>query len=125
MPGKVLVQTCHSDHPLLQTLCKGRYLDMADQLLAERETGQFPPCRAMAIFRAEADTMEQGLQLLDSIKPMAQAPGIDVWGPLPALIARRADRLRHRLVLSAANRQRLKIQRKDIVKQLDQRKLPG
>ncbi|MEC7377053.1 MAG: primosomal protein N', partial [Pseudomonadota bacterium] len=51
-PGKVLVQTCHSDHPLLKTLCQGRYLDMADQLLGEREEGQFPPFRAMAIFRA-------------------------------------------------------------------------
>ncbi len=125
VPGKVLVQTCHSDHPLLQTLCKGRYLDMADQLLAERETGQFPPFRAMAIFRAEADTMEQGLQLLDSIKPLAQAPGIDVWGPLPALIARRADRHRSQLVLNADNRKRLNVLLKDICNQLDQRKLQG
>nr|WP_238942533.1 primosomal protein N' [Marinobacter sediminum] len=125
VPGKVLVQTCHSDHPLLQTLCKGRYLDMADQLLAERETGQFPPFRAMAIFRAEADTMEQGLQLLDSIKPLAQAPGIDVWGPLPALIARRADRHRSQLILNADNRKRLNVLLKDICNQLDQRKLQG
>lgn len=125
MPGKVLVQTCHSDHPLLQTLCKGRYLDMADQLLAERENGQFPPFRAMAIFRAEADTMEQGLQLLDSIKPLAQATGIDVWGPLPALIARRADRHRSQLILNADNRKRLNALLKDICNQLDQRKLPG
>ena len=124
-PGKVLVQTCHSDHPLLQTLCKGQYLDMADQLLAERETGQFPPFRAMAIFRAEADTMEQGLQLLDSIKPLAQAPGIDVWGPLPALIARRADRHRSQLILNADNRKRLNVLLKDICNQLDQRKLQG
>jgi len=125
MPGKVMVQTCHSDHPLLQTLCKGRYLDMADQLLAERETGQFPPFRAMAIFRAEADTMEQGLQLLDSIKPLTQAPGIDVWGPLPALIARRADRHRSQLILNADNRKRLNILLRDICNHLDQRKLPG
>lgn len=125
MPGKVLVQTCHSDHPLLQTLCKGRYLDMADQLLAERETGQFPPFRAMAIFRAEADTMEQGLHLLDSIKPLAQVPGIDVWGPLPALIARRADRHRSQLILNTDNRKRLNVLLKDICNQLDQRKLKG
>ncbi|WP_417546070.1 primosomal protein N' [Marinobacter sp.] len=105
--GKVIVQTCHSDHPLLKTLCHGRYLDMADQLLEEREAGQFPPFRAMAIFRAEANTMEQSLQILDSIKPLANAPGIEIWGPLPALIARRADRHRAQLVLNTDNRKRL------------------
>ena len=108
-PGKVLVQTCHSDHPLLRTLCHGRYLDMADQLLQERESGQFPPFRSMAIFRAEADTMEHSLQILDSIKPLANAPGIEIWGPLPALIARRADRYRAQLVLNTDNRKRLNI----------------
>ena len=107
--GKVVVPTCHSDHPLLKTLCHGRYLEMADQLLEEREAGQFPPFRAMAIFRAEADTMEQSLQILDSIKPLANAPGIETWGPLPALIARRADRHRAQLVLNTDNRKRLNI----------------
>ncbi|MBW0149388.1 primosomal protein N' [Marinobacter arenosus] len=125
VPGQVLVQTCHSDHPLLRTLCNGRYLDMADQLLAEREAGQFPPFRAMAIFRAEADSMEQGLTLLDSIKPLTQARGIDVWGPLPALIARRANRHRSQLVLNADNRKRLNFLLKGICEQLDQQKLPG
>ncbi|MBW4936447.1 primosomal protein N' [Marinobacter sp. F4206] len=123
--GKVLVQTCHSDHPLLRSLCDGRYLDMADQLLTEREAGQFPPFRAMAIFRAEADSMEQGLALLDSIKPLAQAPGIDAWGPLPALIARRADRHRSQLILNAASRKQLNLLLKGICEQLDQRKIPG
>ena len=35
-PGKVLIQTCHSDHPLLKSLCQGSYAALADQLLAER-----------------------------------------------------------------------------------------
>lgn len=125
VPGKVLVQTCHSDHPLLKTLCHGRYLDMADQLLAERETGQLPPFRAMAIFRAEADSMEKSLQVLDAIKPLTQAPGIEAWGPLPALIARRADRHRSQLIINAGNRKRLNYLLKGICEQLDQQKLPG
>ncbi|WP_144780092.1 primosomal protein N' [Marinobacter maritimus] len=123
-PGKVVVQTCHSDHPLLKTLCHGRYLDMADQLLEEREAGQFPPFRAMVIFRAEADTMEQSLQILDSIKPLAKAPGIEIWGPLPALIARRADRYRAQLVLNTDNRKRLNILLTGICQTLERKKLP-
>lgn len=124
-PGKVLVQTCHSDHPLLKTLCQGRYLDMADQLLGEREEGRFPPFRAMAIFRAEADTMANSLQVLDNIKSLANAPGIDVWGPLPAIIARRADRHRAQLILNANNRSVLNRRLTLICQQLDQQKLPA
>jgi len=124
-PGTVLVQTCHSDHPLLRTLCTGRYGDMAEQLLAEREGGQLPPYRAMAIFRAEADTMEKSLQILDTIKPLAQAPGLEIWGPLPALIARRADRYRAQLVLNADNRKRLNKTLAAVCQHLDQQKQPS
>lgn len=124
-PGKVLVQTCHSDHPLLRTLCEGRYLDIADQLLKEREEGQFPPFRAMAIFRAEADTMEKSLQVLDTIKPLTNAAGIETWGPLPAMIARRADKHRAQLVLNARNRKKLNHLLSGICQELDQRKLPA
>ncbi len=122
--GKVVVQTCHSDHPLLRTLCHGRYLEMADQLLREREAGLFPPFRAMAIFRAEADTMEQSLQILDGIKPLAAAPGIEIWGPLPALIARRADRHRAQLVLNTSNRTRLNRLLTDICQSLEEKRYP-
>lgn len=124
-PGQVLVQTCHSDHPLLKSLCRGHYLELADQMLAEREAGQFPPFRAMAIFRAEANTMEHSLQLLDSIKPLTQTPGIEIWGPLPALIARRADRHRAQLILNADNRKRLNHLLTGVCSELDQRRLPS
>jgi len=123
-PGKVLVQTCHSDHPILRSLCQGHYLTLADQLLSEREAGLFPPFRAMAIFRAEADTMEKSLQLLDTLKPKASVSGIDVWGPLPALIARRADRHRAQLVLCCSNRKRLNQVLAHLCQELDQQKLP-
>jgi len=124
-PGRVLVQTCHSDHPLLRTLCEGQYLDIAEQLLREREEGQFPPFRAMAIFRAEADTMEKSLQVLDAIKPLTNTAGIETWGPLPAMIARRADKHRAQLILNARNRKKLNSLLTGVCQELDQRKLPA
>ncbi|MDR9423785.1 MAG: primosomal protein N' [Marinobacter sp.] len=123
--GKVLIQTCHSDHPLLNALCKGDYATMAEQLLAERESGQLPPFRAMAILRAEADTMQNSLQLLDTIKPLAQAPGIEVWGPLPAVIARKANRHRAQLILNTDNRKQLNHLLTYLCQHLDQTKQPA
>lgn len=104
-PGRVLIQTCHSDAALLQQLCQHDYLTIADQLLAERQTGGFPPFRHMAILRAEADTMEQSLTLLNTVKADASFPSeLTVWGPLPALIARKADRHRAQLVFLSDRR---------------------
>ncbi|KPQ27016.1 MAG: primosomal protein N' [Marinobacter excellens HL-55] len=124
-PGTVLIQTCHSDHPLLNALSHGQYANIADQLLAERESGQLPPFRAMAILRAEADTMQNSLQLLDSLKPMARVPGIEIWGPLPAVIARKADRHRAQLVLITEHRKQLNRLLTHLCQHLDQTKLPG
>jgi primosomal protein N' (replication factor Y) len=123
--GDVLVQTCHSDHPLLQSLAKGHYLPMADQLLEERKTGALPPFRAMAIFRAEADSMQKSLQVLDRIKPLASSDRLEIWGPLPALIARRADKHRAQLVLLCDHRKHLNTMLTRICQTLDETKLPG
>jgi primosomal protein N' (replication factor Y) len=124
-PGKVLIQTCHSDHPLLKSLCQGNYAALADQLLTERQTGALPPFRAMAILRAEADTMQASLQLLDSIKPMTAANGIETWGPLPAVIARKADRHRAQLILCSNHRRQLNHLLTHVCQYLDQCKLPA
>ncbi|MBE02653.1 MAG: primosomal protein N' [Euryarchaeota archaeon] len=123
-PGKVLIQPCHSDHPLLTALCRGRYLELAEQLLAERENSGLPPFRAMAILWAEADRMEHSLKLLDSVAPLAQGPDLHLWGPLPALIPRRADRYRAQLVFSAGSRQQLNRVLAGICQYLDQTRPP-
>ena len=123
-PGEVLIQTCHSDHPLLGALSKGNYLPIANRLLAERETSLLPPYRAMAIFRVEASTMETSLSLLDAIKSKASHKEIESWGPLPAIIARRADRHRAQLVLVSKSRPRLKRQLASLCQELDLMKLP-
>jgi len=124
-PGEVLIQTCHSDHPLLGSLAEGLYLPVADQLLAERETNQLPPYRAMAILRAESDIMETSLRLLDDMKSRASGEGIESWGPLPALIARRADRHRAQLVFVSSSRTRLNRQLAVLCQDLDAMKLPS
>ena len=107
-PGLVLIQTCHSDHPLLTALIGGDYLSIARQLLEERRPGGLPPFRSMAILRAEGDTMEDSIQFLDNVRTrfshLPDAPSVELWGPLPATIARRADRHRAQLILLCSSR---------------------
>jgi primosomal protein N' (replication factor Y) len=124
-PGRVLIQTCHSDHPLIQALSKGDYLPLAKQLLEERSGGEgFPPFRAMALVRAEAPTMAASMGFLDEARRQLNDPAIAVWGPLPALMARRADRHRAQLVLITGNRSRLNHCLATLCRVLDDRQRP-
>lgn len=123
-PGKVVIQTCHSDHPLLNALRKGQYLPIADQLLAERKSSHLPPYQAMAILRAEAGEMVTSLQFLDQAKNLTPMADLQIWGPLPAVIARRADRHRAQLVLLSTNRRRLGQALSQLTQILDSQRLP-
>ena len=68
---------------------------------------------------------DQQRALLDQIRPMTNAAGIETWGPLPALIARRADRHRAQLILVSHNRKHLNHRLTQICLYLDQQKQPA
>ncbi|GGY79247.1 primosomal protein N' [Marinobacter zhanjiangensis] len=123
-PGQVLIQTCHSDHPLLTTIARDDYLAVARQLLAEREQNSLPPFRAMAVVRAEAPTMEAALTFLDQVRNDLPGDNLDIWGPLPATLARKAGRHRAQLVLQSASRGNLNRVLAQLCAHLDQQRLP-
>lgn len=127
IPGTVLIQTCHSEHPLLNQLCTGNYLAMADHILAERAAVQLPPYRAMALLRAEAETMEESLTFLDAAKSQLQNQNaeLDIWGPLPAVIARRAERHRAQLILVSEQKGPMQRHLSSLCQHLEEQRKPA
>lgn len=107
-PGRVLIQTHHPEHPVLQTLVRHGYLTLSEQLLSEREVLQFPPYAHMALLRAESPRAEQATQLLATVLAQLQAgelpANVDIWGPVPTLLARKAGHHRFQLVLRSSQR---------------------
>ena len=106
-PGEVIIQTCHAEHPLLQQLASRDYLSLAEELLEERLEARLPPSTAMAIIRAEATSMAVATAWLERLRDElggATLPGLKVQGPLPAIMARRADRFRAQLVIRASRK---------------------
>lgn len=97
--GEVLIQTCHSDHPLLAAIARGDYLTTARQLLQERQQPGLPPHRAMAILRAEASDPGQAIDLLETARSFLTPAPLELWGPLPAALSRKAGRHRAQLVI--------------------------
>ena len=103
-PGTVLLQTHHPEHPLLQTLVAGGYHAFADGELALREAAGFPPFAHLALLRAEAKRAELPLQFLQLAKTLLDSSAIEVHGPLPAPMPRRAGFVRSQLLLAAPAR---------------------
>ncbi|TCO82674.1 replication restart DNA helicase PriA [Plasticicumulans lactativorans] len=106
-PGSVAIQTHHPDHPLLQRLLHAGYPAFAEALLAERREAQLPPFAHQALLRAEAATAAAPLAFLDAAAALAGTlgpAGVEVLGPVPAPMERRAGRHRAQLLLQAVER---------------------
>jgi len=106
--GEVLIQTEYPDHPLLQQLLNAGYEGFADAALAEREAAHWPPFTRLALLRAEANDLGKALQFLrdtrtaaQHIKHGKQYSGIQVLGPAPAPMTRKAGVHRAHLLLQS------------------------
>jgi len=108
-PGKVVMQTHHPDHPLLFQLFNDRYQQFASTLLQERAAACLPPYAHIALVRAEAFEDKHVLAFLTEAKTLMQAAGfsLQILGPVPAPMPRRAGRYRAQLLLQAKQRAHL------------------
>ena len=106
-PGEFLIQTHHPDHPLLRELLTHGYRRFAQLVLDERRLAGLPPYIGMALLRAEAESAEPAHEFLRRARDSARAlaiPGVDLFGPIPAPMERRAGRFRAQLLLQAPRR---------------------
>jgi len=105
-PGTVILQTHHPDHPLLGALLAGGYHALAARLLEERRSAPLPPFAQFALLRAEAKSSAEAQAFLDAAAGLsrAAAPAVQVHGPMPAPMPRRAGFQRLQLLAEAADR---------------------
>jgi primosomal protein N' (replication factor Y) len=109
-PGEVYIQTHHPQHPLLLRLIRDGYRAFAGAALEERRESGLPPFGHLALLRAEAPQapsatafLEQAAEKLRDTLPS----GVELWGPVPAPMERRAGRVRAQLLLQAGDRRAL------------------
>ncbi len=109
-PGRVVLQTHHPDHPLLQTLRRQGYPAFAAAALRERREAGLPPFTHQALLRVEANAREASLGWLRLAREAASqlgGPRIGLFGPVPAPMERRAGRYRAQLLVQARERPEL------------------
>jgi len=123
-PGRVILQSLHCDHPLVQTLMHKGYHAFADLILQERNITQLPPYRYLALLRAESKHPETALDFLKMARHEAQilfasSPQLHYLGPLPSMIEKRGDRFRYQLQFNSAQRKPLQQLLTQLVQKLE------
>jgi len=126
-PGLVAIQTHQADHPQLKLLVEQGYGALAPQLLKERQQAQLPPYQHAALIRAEAvneDTpfefLQQARELAEQLQPDQQS--LEIFGPIPAVMFKRAGRFRAQLMLQSKDRKTLQHLLSNLCPQLEQLK---
>ncbi len=108
--GEVLIQTHHPEHPLLQLLLHKGYPAFAEAALAERRAAGLPPVRHLVLLRCESVATEAARQFLQQASELADRvdrQGVDLFGPIPAPMERRAGRFRYQIMLQSEQRKTL------------------
>ena len=128
LKGEVIVQTHQPEHPVLDQLFNQGYRPLALQLLQQRQQGMLPPCRPLAVIRAESTYPNQAMELLGLARKLCDQqrqtePDIQCLGPLPALMEKRAGRFRFILQVTASQRGQLQRCLSAVAIQLDNEKL--
>jgi len=110
--GEAILQTRFTQQPLMQSLVKQSYREIACNLLQERRGVAFPPYARVVMFRADAVLLERALAKLEEIKSLLSTGRrfgeVSCIGPMPALMTRRIGRYRAQLCLLAADHRALR-----------------
>jgi primosomal protein N' (replication factor Y) len=117
-PGLVLLQTHQPEHPLLLELIASGYRAFADRMLEERRQLGLPPFGYLALLRAEAADAVKPLAFLHNIAELVDN-GLQLWGPVPAPMEKRAGRFRAHLLLQASRRSQLHAALADLVPRIE------
>ena len=111
-PGRVLIQTWQPEHPAVALAVKHDVKGFTAQELEQRREVGYPPFARLALVRFEAlddDVARSQTERLATAARKWGAPDVEVLGPTAAPLARLRGRYRHRFLLRAQDRARLRL----------------
>lgn len=108
--GRVILQSCQPEHPLLVNLLTAGYYQIAKDILNERLLWNYPPYGAQALLRVSSNNADAGLTFLHKLKKALEDQIVNdvcLLGPIPSPLAKKANRYRFQLLFSAPARGQL------------------
>jgi len=113
--GRVVLQSSQPEHPLLLNILSLGYYQTALNILNERKLWSYPPYGAQALIRVSCNRAEAGYNFLSKLQEALRGFSmqreeyqeqnqITLLGPIPSPLAKKANRYRFQLLLSATQR---------------------
>jgi len=105
--GEVIIQTAQPKHPFWDALLKHGYNYTAKKLLQERHDLMMPPAGSLCLIRAEDKQQALAMDLLNAMLEVFnknKLTEVIIFGPVPAIMEKRAGRYRAQLLLSSQHR---------------------
>lgn len=109
-PGEVLIQTRYPEHPALQALVNEGYHAFVKMTLAERQMAALPPYQSLALIRTHGKQEHILQDFLNQMKALAikvDDTDIELLGPIPAPMGKKAGKLQFQLLVGSHNRPKL------------------
>jgi primosomal protein N' (replication factor Y) len=121
--GEVILQTLQPNNPSLQLLLKEGYCVLAKQLMQEREAAGLPPATAMGLLAVESQYAGAAEEFLLAVRRQFSGKEWQWMGPMPALLAKRANWHRFQMGLITPHAHQLQEQLQQLMSYLDQQKI--
>lgn len=115
-PGLIAIQTHFPEADILQTLMHEGYPTFAEKLLAERRENELPPWRFLTLVRAEATSRSLPMKFLtETADRLNTGNMVELLGPVPSPMEKRAGKFRAQLLMSSEDRNALQRTVKDYI----------
>jgi primosomal protein N' (replication factor Y) len=132
LPGHVILQTRHPDHPALVAASRHDFEGFAEAELALRAEAGYPPATRLVSFLASGPREERVTEAVDRLAEWAHAAcgdasgeEVEVLGPAPHVWMRLRGKYRWHVTLRSARRRRLLESASRLVERIEQEKLPA
>ncbi|WP_026082513.1 primosomal protein N' [Mastigocladopsis repens] len=102
-PGRVIIQTYTTEHPVIEAVQNHGYQSFTDAELEQRQALNYPPYGRLILLRLSSPDpvlVDNTAQIIAAALP--QQEGFDILGPAPASILRVANRYRWQILLKFA-----------------------
>lgn len=130
LPGHVVLQSRHPDHPALVAASRHDYAGFAEAELSVREAAGYPPATRLVSFLASSPREDRVVETVERVAEWARAElggkgDVEVLGPAPHVLTRLRGRTRWHVTLRSRNRRHLLQTAVRLLETVEREKVPA
>jgi len=124
---ELYLQTYNGNNPMIMNLVSGSYINFINDCLLDRKDTKLPPYSYIALLQAESKITNQAFEFLNfiinNIKLDTIDNSIELFGPIPLLVEKKAGYCRQQILIQSKSRKKLHIFLNEIINIINELKI--